>query len=76
MINKRIDHLTQAQKEKYFFFRLHGKTYELYKSGSKSEVMNYIKTYKRPKRASYVVIKRNCEWRLYVYFKKSKKAGF
>jgi len=50
--------------------KFNGKTYTLYKSGTKKVVNDYIKSYGIPAKASYRIVKVGTENRLYMYFKK------
>lgn len=47
-----------------------GRRYTLYKSGTKSTVMEYVKKYGIPRKASYRIVKSQGEYRLYMLFSK------
>ena len=51
------------------FLDVDGLTYTLYKSGTKSEVENYILNYGVPKDASHIILNKDGETRLYLLFK-------
>ena len=55
-----------SASEKKAYRKFNGKSYHLYKSGTKKIVDDYIKMYGIPKWASYRIIKVGTEYRLYM----------
>ena len=59
-------YIKMIKKEKKAYHKFNGKTYTLYKSGTKKEVKSYVQKYSVSKNFNYRIISVNGEYRLYM----------